>query len=155
MRRLLLGLCVGAYLSFGGTSVLSAQERSYDESALRLEGHQGDVRIVRGLEGTVMAHIGGFRTPDVSKLVSPSEKAVAEAKVFSHDYGPGTWIAAAGIAAIGAGIGVFQMHDVERSIPTGLTIGGAALVVYGFNRVQNAYNALARSLWWYNRDLKK
>jgi hypothetical protein len=155
MTRLLLGLCVGAYLGFGGPAVLSAQGNSYDESALRLEGHGGNVRIVRGLEGTVVAHIGGLRTPDVSKLVSPSEKAIAEAKIFSHDYGPGNWIAAVGIVAIGAGIGVYQMHDVERSIPNGITIGGAALVIYGANRVQNAYNALARSLWWYNRDLKK
>jgi F420-dependent methylenetetrahydromethanopterin dehydrogenase len=154
MRRLLLGLCVGAYLGFGGTTVLSAQEGSYDESALRLEGHGGNVRIVRGVQGTVVAHIGGLRTPDVSKLVSPSEKAIAEAKTFSHDYGPGNWIAAVGIVAIGAGIGVYQMHDVERSIPSGLTIGGAALIVYGANRIQNAYNALAKSLWWYNRDLR-
>jgi hypothetical protein len=135
--------------------MLTAQEGSYDDSALRLEGHGGNVRIVRGLEGTLVAHIGGLRTPDVSKLVSPSEKAISEARIFNRDYGPGTWIAAVGIAAIGAGIGVYQMHDVERSIPTGLTIGGAALIVYGANRVQNAYNALARSLWWYNRDLKK
>ncbi len=155
MTRLLLGFCVGAYFSLGGPTVLTAQDGNYDENALRLEGHQGDVRIVRGLQGTVVAHIGGLRTPDVSKLVSPSEKAITEAKIFAHDYAPGTWIAAIGIAAIGAGIGVYQMHDVDRSIPTGITIGGAALIVYGANRVQNAYNALARSLWWYNRDLKK
>src|SRR3954468_17958070 len=98
MRRLLLGLCVGAYLGLGEVAVLCAQDNSYDESALRIEGHRGDMRIVRGVQGTVLAHIGGFRTPDVVKLVSPSEKAMSEAKTFAHDYGPASWITAAGIA---------------------------------------------------------
>lgn len=155
MTRLVLGLCIGAYLSVGGPAVLGAQERNYDESALRLEGHQGNMQIVRGVQGTVVAHIGGLRTPDVSKLVSPSENAITEAKTFARDYTPGTWLTAVGIAALGAGIGVYQMHDVDRSIPTGITIGSAALIVYGAHRIQNAYNALARSLWWYNRDLKR
>jgi hypothetical protein len=154
MTRLLLGLCVGAYLGLGVPKVLMAQD-SYDESALRIEGHRGDMRIVRGVQGTVVAHIGGFRAPDVSKLVSPSEKAMTEAKTFSRDYGPGSWIAGVGIAALGAGLGVSQMHDVNAGIPIGLTLGGTALLVYGGARLQHAYNALSRSLWWYNRDLKK
>jgi hypothetical protein len=155
MTRLLLGLCVGAYLSLGGATVLNAQESSYDESALRLEGHRGDIRIVRGAQGTVLASIGGFRTPDVVKLVSPSEKAMTEAKIFSHDYGPGSSLAAVGLAALGIGIGVSNIHDINRGIPAVLTIGGTALIVYGGGRLQNAYNALSRSIWWYNRDLKK
>jgi hypothetical protein len=155
MTRLLLGLFVGAYLVLGGPSVLTAQGPGYDDSALRLEGHGGDLRIVRGVQGTVVAHIGGFRTPDVSAIVSPSEKAMIEAKSFAHDYGPGNWIAAVGIVAVGAGIGVARVHDANRSIPTGLAVSGAALILYGGTRIQSAYNALTRSIWWYNRDLKR
>src|SRR5438477_12963042 len=130
MTRLLLGFCVGAYLCLGVPAVLFAQD-SYDESALRIEGHRGDMRIVGGVQGTVVAHIGGFRAPDVSKLVGPSEKAITEAKTFSRDYGPGSWIAGAGIALLGAGLGVTQMHAVNAGIPIGLTLGGTALLVYG------------------------
>ena len=155
MRRLLLTLCVGACVGLGGPAVLTAQDGSYDESALRLEGHQGDIRIVRGVQGTVVGHIGGFRTPDVVKLVSPSEKAMTEAKTFAHEYAPGSWIAALGIATLGAAMGVSRIHDVNAGFPVGLTIGGTVLIIYGGGRLQNAYNALSRSIWWYNRDLKK
>jgi hypothetical protein len=155
MKRLLIGLCVGAYLGLGVPTVLIAQDISYDEGALRIEGHRGDMRIVRGVQGTVLASISGFRTPDVVKLVSPSEKAMFEARSFAHDYGPGSWLTAFGIAAFGAGIGTSRIHDLNSSVPIGLTIGGAALMVYGGGRLQHAYNALSRSIWWYNRDLKK
>ena len=155
MSRLLLALCVGAHLTLGGPTVLTAQDGSYDENALRLEGHNGNLRIVRGVQGTVLARIGAFRTTDVAKLVAPSEHAMAEAKTFSRDYIPGSWIAGLGIATLGAAIGSSQIGDMNRAIPTGLTIGAAALLIYGGSRLQNAYNALARSIWWYNRDLKK
>jgi hypothetical protein len=155
MSRLLMALCVGAYFTLGGPAVLTAQDGGYDENALRIEGHRGDMRIVRGAQGTVLAHINGFRTADVAKVVSASEQAMAEARIFSRDYGPGSWITGLGIVAMGAAIGTSQIHDINRAIPTGLTIGATALLVYGGGRLQNAYNALSRSIWWYNRDLKK
>ncbi|MGI8402268.1 MAG: hypothetical protein ACR2NS_11800 [Gemmatimonadaceae bacterium] len=154
MSRLLLALCVGAHLTLGGAAVLTAQDGSYDENALRVEGHQGDLRIVRGARGTLVVRISGFRTTDVAKLVAPSEHAMAEARIFSRDYIPGSWIAGLGIATMGAAIGASRINDLNRVIPTGLTIGAAALLIYGGGRLQNAYNALARSIWWYNRDLK-
>lgn len=155
MSRLLLALCVGAHLTLGGPAVLTAQDGGYDENALRLEGQNGDLRIVRGVQGTLLARISGFRTTDVAKLVAPSEHAMAEARIFSHDYLPGSWIAALGIATMGAAIGASRIDDINRAIPAGLTISAAALLIYGGGRLENAYNALSRSIWWYNRDLKK
>ncbi|MEO8910498.1 MAG: hypothetical protein ABI408_09755 [Gemmatimonadaceae bacterium] len=155
MLRYLLGSFVLAYLTLGGPAVLAAQDGTYDENALRIEGHQGDARIVRGVQGTVLARINGFRATDVAKLVSPSEKAMAEARIFSRDFAPGGLLAGLGIAAMGAGIGVSRIDDVNRLIPVALTLGGTAFLVYGASRLQNAYNALSRSIWWYNRDLKK
>jgi hypothetical protein len=155
MSRLLLALCVGAHLTLGGPVVLTAQDGSYDENALRIEGHSGDLRIVRGVQGTLVARISGFRTTDVAKLVAPSEHAMAEARIFSRDYIPGSWIAGLGIATMGAAIGASRIDDINRVIPTGLTISAAALLIYGGGRLHNAYNALSRSIWWYNRDLKK
>ncbi len=155
MLRLLLALCIGAHLIPGGPDVLTAQETTYDENALRLEGHLGDVRIVRGAQGRVLGTIGVFRGIDVANIVSPSEHAVIEAKKFARDYGPGTWLAALGIATLGGAIGASQIHDLNRGITTGLTLAGTALIVYGAGRLENAYNALSRSIWWYNRDLKR
>ena len=155
MLRLLLALLVGGFLSVAESPALNAQERSYDENALRLEGHLGDVRIVRGSQGTIMGRIGVIRGVDVASLVSPSEKATVEAKSFAHDYGPGTWLTAAGIATLGAAIGVSRISDVNRGITAGLTLAGTGLLVYGAGRLEDAYNALSRSIWWYNRDLKR
>ena len=156
MPRFILSACVAAHIALSGVSVLTAQEgTTYDDSALRLEGHVGDVRIVRGVQGTVLGRIGVFRGIDVAKLVSPSEKATIEAKNFARDYGPGTWLTSLGIATLGTWIGVSQIHDVNRGIATGLLLAGSGLIAYGGGRLQNAYNALSRSVWWYNRDLTR
>ncbi len=156
MARFILAFCVVFHVALSGVCVLTAQEEtSYDDNALRLEGHVGDVRIVRGAQGTVLGKIGVFRGIDIAKLVSPSEKATIEAKNFAHDYGPGTWLTSIGIATLGAAIGVSRIDDVNGSITTGLILAGTGLIVYGGGRLQNAYNALSRSVWWYNRDLKR
>jgi hypothetical protein len=152
MRRLLLALCAMAILTHGAR--LIAQESTYDENALRIEDSRGDMRIVRGTEGTVVGRIGVFRGTDIVKLVQSSERAAVEARMFVHDYKPGTLSLALGIATLGAGIGISRIHDVDTGITTGLLISGTALIVYGAGRLENAYNALARSLWWYNRDLR-
>jgi hypothetical protein len=156
MGRFILSACMAAHIALSGISVLTAQEgTSYDDNALRLEGHVGDVRIVRGAQGTVLGKVGVFRGIDVAKLVSSSEKATIEAKNFAHDYGPGTWLLSLGIATLGAGIGVSRIHDVNSGLTTGLMLAGTGLIVYGGGRLESAYNALSRSVWWYNRDLKR
>jgi hypothetical protein len=156
MPRFILAACVAAHIALGGVSVVTAQEgATYDDNALRLEGHIGDVRIVRGVHGTVLGKIGVFRGIDIARLVSPSERATIEAKNFAQNYGPGTWLTSLGIATLGAAIGVSRIHDVNSSITTGLMLAGTGLIVYGGGRLESAYNALSRSVWWYNRDLKR
>jgi hypothetical protein len=134
---------------------LATAQGTYDENALRLEGHGSDVRIVRGVEGVVLARVGGFRTPDVVKLVSPSQKAIYEAKIFGRNYGPGSWLTGLGIATLGAAIGVSRIEGINRGIPTGLFIGAAGTLFFGASKLENAYTALSRSIWWYNRDLTR
>jgi hypothetical protein len=151
MRRLLLGLSMMALPAHGAR--LIGQETAYEANALRIEDTRGDMRIVRGTQGTVVGRIGVFRGTDIVKLVQSSERAAIQARRFTRDYKPGTLTLALGIATLGAGIGVSRMHDVNSGITTGLLISGTALIVYGAGRLENAYNALARSLWWYNREL--
>jgi hypothetical protein len=134
---------------------MTAQEGTYDEKALRVEQHRGTISIVQGVSETTVLKIGAFRAVDVAKVVSTSPNAVAQARLFEHDYRPGTWIVSLGIATLGAAIGTYRIADLSQTIPTSLAIAGVSLITYGGWRLGNAYRALSRSVWWYNRDLKK
>jgi hypothetical protein len=134
---------------------MTAQEATYDENALRVDQHRGAISIVRGVSETVVVKVGAFRAVDVAGIVSPSPNAVAEAKIFEHEYRPGTWMVSLGIATLGGAIGSYRIGDLNQALPTGLTIAGVSLISYGGWRLGNAYRALSRSIWWYNRDLKK
>lgn len=155
MSRLLLGLCVGSCLLTMRPTLLSAQEESYDENALRVESRRGNLQIVRGIQGRVVARSGWFHGPKVATLVSQSDSALAEARAFERDYGPGQYIAGLGIATFGAAIGASRIADINAVIPTGLTIAAVSLITYGGTKLESAYRALSKAIWWYNRDLKK
>lgn len=155
MSRLLLKLCAGICLLSTRPVLMTAQERTYDENALRVEQHRGTISIVRGVSETVVVKVGAFRAVDVAGIVRPSPNAIAEAKRFEHDYRPGTWIASLGVATLGVAIGSYRIAGLNQALPTGLTIAGVSLITYGGWRLGNAYRALSKSVWWYNRDLKR
>jgi hypothetical protein len=135
---------------------MNGQETSsYDANALRVEYDFGDARLVRGEQGTVIGKLGNFRVIDLASIVKSSPNAVLEAKKFQKDYIPGSMFAATGLAAIGANIGISRIPGVNGLITYGLWMGGLALAIYGGGRMQNAANALAKSIWWYNHDLSK
>ena len=154
MSRLLLAFCAGTCLLTMVPNLMTAQDGSYDENALRVDQRRGTISIVRGVSETVVARIGAFRRVDIARIVSPSANAVAEAKMFERDYRPGTWLASLGIATLGAAIGSSRIAHLNQAIPTGLTIAGMGLITYGGWRLGNALRALSKSIWWYNRDLK-
>lgn len=154
MRRLAIMLCT-VHLFLSGAVGMSAQESSYDENALRVESHLGDLQIVRGTTGTVVARGGVFRGPRVTNLFSPSEQAVSEAKVFERDYDPGQYIVGAGIATLGAAFGASHISDINNAIPSGLMAVGILMIGYGGSKMESAYRALSKAIWWYNRDLKR
>jgi hypothetical protein len=127
---------------------------SYDASALRVETHMGEFQIVRGLNGPIVGKIGMFSRPDMASLVAPSERAMIEGREFNRNYRPGM---AAGLT----GMVIFATSVAASSIAgtnwgwSAATVGGGALMVYGAVRLDKAYSALSKSIWWYNRDLKK
>jgi hypothetical protein len=137
------------------TTVMSAQDSTYDQNALRVESIRGEMRILRGAQGAVVARSGIFHAPQLASLVTQSHSATAEARVFERDYQPGQYIAGFGLAMMGAAIGVSRIHDINTLIPSGLTIGSVALTVYGAGRLESAYRALSKAIWLYNRDLKR
>jgi hypothetical protein len=134
---------------------MGAQDSSYDENALRVESRLGDLQIVRGIQGTVVAQAGLFHGPKVTSLVSQSEQALAEARVFERNYEPGQALAALGIATLGAAIGASRIPDINAAIPSGLTAASFLFIAYGGSKLERAYRALSRSIWFYNRDLKR
>jgi hypothetical protein len=154
MSRFLLALCTGSCILTMGPTLMTAQERNYDENALRIDEHGGTIRIVKGASETVVAKIGVFRAVDVAAVVSPSPKAIAEATVFQRNYRPGTWLASLGIATLGAAIGASRISGLNRAVPTSLTIVSVSLITVGGVKLETAHRALARAIWWYNRDLK-
>lgn len=153
MLRVTGALC--AALLLGGATAMSAQDSSYDDNALRVESLRGNLQIVRGVQGTVVARSGVFHGPKVVGLVSQSDNALAEAKVFERDFEPGQYITAIGIATLGAAIGAWRIPDINAAIPTVLTIVSVSLITYGGTKLESAYRALSKAIWWYNRDLKK
>jgi hypothetical protein len=134
---------------------MTAQEATYDEKALRVDQRHGTISIVQGASETTVLKIGAFRTAHVTGIVSPSPNAVAEARIFERDYLPGARITSLGIAMLGAAIGSSKIADLNQAVPIGLSIAGVSLIIYGGRKLENAYRALSKSVWWYNRDLKK
>lgn len=154
MSRLLLTLYTGTCMLITGPTLMNGQERNYDDNALRVDEHGGTISIVRGTSETVVAKIGVFRAVDVASIVGPSPKAVAEATVFQRNYRPGTWIASLGIATLGAAIGASRISGLNQAIPTSLTIASVSLITVGGVKLETANRALARAIWWHNRDLR-
>jgi hypothetical protein len=147
-------LCAGVCLFIMRPVLMTAQQTSYDENALRVDQHRGTITIVRGVSETTVLKVGVLRAADVAGIVSRSPNAVTQARIFERDYRPGTWMVSLGVATLGAAIGSYRIASLNDAVPTGLTIAGVSLITYGGWRLGNAFRALSRSVWWYNRDLK-
>jgi len=126
----------------------------YDANALRVESHGQEVRIYRGINGPQIGQTGVFRSFDLAKIVAPSENAVREAHEFSRHYGPGSAATVVGGFVLAIAFAFDLNSDSNWAIATG-EVGGAALALYGARRLNLSYSALSKSVWWYNRDLKK
>ena len=144
-------LSVAAFSTVGLSQADST--RSYDVNALRVESHFGDLRIVRGVDGPVVGNIGTFKRVDLVQLVAPSENAMKEARVFNRNHGPGTLISALGAVVLGVSFAVASNNDDASWGLVAAEVAGSGLILYGGIRLNRAFNALSKSLWWYNRDL--
>lgn len=154
MSRLALALFVGMSLLTARPLVMIAQERSYDENALRLEEDFG-TKVIRGSSGTVVGKLGLFRGIDLASVVRETPEAVTQAKLFQHEYTRGTLLASVGIATLGAALGAWRINGINSWIPTGLNASALFLIVAGGSRLRVAYPALSKAIWLYNRDLKR
>lgn len=131
---------------------------AYDARALRVEAHSGNWLLVRGRDGAVVGKIGAFRGLDLATVVAPSPDALREARQFKHDYHRGSTLLGIGIALWGIGVGVSRMDDLDPVISTSAwaaVVGGSAMTFYGGTLINKGLSALARSIWWYNRDFAR
>ena len=126
--------------------------RAYDAQALRIESHWGDFRIIRGAEGPVLGTVGLFRSYDVEKLMAQSPLALAQARVYQANKVPGSIVGIAGIATVLTGIVVAGNSSNNASSPILIIAGGGAML-WSARHLHDAYGALSRAVWWYNRDL--
>ncbi|MDQ3673593.1 MAG: hypothetical protein M3365_04380 [Gemmatimonadota bacterium] len=134
------------------------ESASYDARALRVEARSGNWLLVRGREGAIVGKIGAFRGLDLATAVAPSPDAVREAGEFKHNYDRGSTLMGVGIAMWGIGVGVSRVDDLNQGISAaawGAVVGGSILMYYGGTRINQGLSALARSIWWYNRDLAR
>jgi hypothetical protein len=145
---------VAGSIATPATTGAASDPDSYDSQALRLETHMGDFRIVRGLDGPVVGKIGLFSRPDLASLVAPSENAMREGREFNRNHGPGMAAGITGMVVFAFSLAASSAAGTNWALTAG-TIGGSALMVYGAVRLDKAYSSLSKSIWWYNRDLKR
>lgn len=164
MRRVLLAGFVVTYVlsAGGGTNRMEAQvqagQTEYDARALRLESSWGFGMLVRGREGTVIGKVGGLRAPDLATAVSPSTEAIREAKEFKQHYDRGNLALVGGAVAMTVGIGLARLDGADANVLVpayAVAVAGTAFVGYAAVQLNRGYTALARSIWWHNRELRK
>jgi hypothetical protein len=127
---------------------------SYDTQALRLESHWGEYRVVRGAKGSVVGTVGPVRSFDVEDLVKRSPVAAAEARVYKANHLPASIVGVAGALSFVTGVIVASNSSNNASTPV-MIIAGAGAMFWSAQHMNRAYAALSRSIWWYNRDLKR
>lgn len=139
-------------------SARSIPERVTDSThsyarALRFESSWGNVRLIRGADGPVLATGGWFRDFNLETLLASSPSAVAEARVYQTNNFRGSLVGGIGALTTIVGVVVAANRSSNASSPV-LVIGGVGAMVWGAQHLNKSYSALSRALWWYNRDLK-
>lgn len=130
----------------------SDSTRVYDTQALRIESSWGSAKIIRGAPGAILGTVGWFRDYDVEKLVESSPQAVADAQKFRTSNFRGSVLTAMGATTALVGIVVTTNSSNNAASPM-LILAGAGVMAWGAQHINRGYDALSRSVWWYNRDL--
>lgn len=135
-------------------AITSDSASSYDSQALRLESRWGEYRVIRGAKGPVVGTVGPIRSFDVEQLVARSPVAAAEARVYKANHLPASIVGVAGALSLVTGVVVASNSSNNASSPV-LIIAGAGAMFWSAQHLNTAYAALSRSIWWYNRDLRR
>jgi len=126
----------------------------YNTCALRTKLAWGNWRIIRGEQEQQVARLGMFRAPNIESIVSTSPEALAEVRTFRKNYTSGEVLQVLGVFLMGAGI-TLASADNSAALPYTAVVGGGALLFYGVSLHVNAFNALHKTIWLYNRSLQR
>jgi hypothetical protein len=145
---------VAMLLLYGAPLQAQAAPRrcTYDACALRVQPPTLTTpqMLVRGTAGTEVVRLG-LLEPEVAPFVALSDSAVAHARVYDVLYDRGSIISITGtVVSIAA---PFLLRGTMQKIA--FTGAGVGLSVYGGVLTNRANDALARSIWWYNRELPR
>lgn len=126
----------------------------YNTCALRMKLAWGNWRIIRGEQDQQVAKLGMFRAPNLESIVATSPEALAEVRTFRKNYTSGEVLQVLGVLLMGAGIASASGND-SAALPFTAVLGGGAVLFYGVSRHVTAFNALHKTIWLYNRSLKR
>lgn len=149
MRNLLLVLLLAV-----SPQILHSQEScTYDRCALRVEVGN----IVVGKDGAEKYRLRPFSTPPrLEERLASSDSALAHYRVFTQNHVSGNVWSLIGGLTLGFGlVSGFDDTGVSTEVAIGATVVGAITSLIGSGKIRKAQNALARSVWWYNRDLQR
>lgn len=124
---------------------------TYDDCALRIRSPTltTAAALVRGRTEEELVPLG-FRQPFVSSFFERSDSAYAHASRYDVLYDRGGFMNIAGtVLAIAAPI-IFP----NTSQKIGFTLAGVGLSFWGGLVTNSANDALARAIWWHNRELE-
>ena len=131
---------------------------SYDACALRQEGSN----IIRGMPGERVGGFGLFCVLRLESLVSTSDSARTNARIFDQEYRQGNALTWAGAAIAIIPWVIFSERSSysdseagENAVLFGVALSGLAVEVWGSRKLERAHRALGRALWRHNRELSK
>jgi len=135
-------------------AMTSDSSRIYDTQALRFESRWGSADIIRGANGPVIGTAGLFRDLDVTQLVATSPQAATEARAFKTNNFRGSVVGGLGATTVLVGA-IMTSNSSNNAASPILIVAGSIATAWGIQHLNMGYSALSRSLWWYNRDLRR
>lgn len=127
---------------------------TYRECALRMDVGLLGPRIVRGVEGEVVARsglFGGF-SPSVERAVEGSEPAVDLAQRYQQRTRTGRLILLTGFA-LGVAYELTE-HELSDTARAGISVASVGSLLFSFERFYAAQKSLSQALFSYNASLK-
>lgn len=126
----------------------------YNTCALRMKLSWGNWRILRGEHEQQVVKLGMFNAPNIESVVATSPEALAEVRTFRKNYTSGEVTQLLGVLLMSVGIASASANHSD-AVPFTAIVGGGAMLFYGVSRHVTAINALHKTIWLYNRSLKR
>jgi hypothetical protein len=144
----------GGLVTMTGARFASEAPCDYDSCALRLTLGFGGMHVMQGVSDKKIGDIGYFSAPDIEKLVHEVPEAADAARQFRSSYRASSVLVWAGGLVAATGVG-FATANNGHSVALGVGATGLAVMAYGVYRHGRSFDLLSRSIWLYNKSLKR